>query len=811
MLKVTAKQDATITFDSKLAKNNKENVVLGNVVLDGNTDSSGNPTGTAEVIATSGASASTDDGGVDTFNTLTVEVKAGDVIYFAGKGTNTQLYSVTVTPKNASTTPDVVETSSETTTAVETSSETTTEATVVAENEVAVNVNATLSEDGKTVVAEYVLSENAASKGFNNYTVKLAYDKAVLAPVSVAQGEITIAAKDALGNDVTVNASKALETVVGDTIAYCIFDDGNVQPSSAQAGSLPQFEGNGVLFTVTYNVIGSADSTEIGADFETINTVSSDYTIEGKLVATVTAGNVDLTGSTPVEPDESTSEESSETTTGVVEESSETTSEETPEVSTIVAPYTGEKVILASDILDSMEAANGVRRLAKAVNGDAIEDGFGYVNKMSAWNSKTSASGFRFDDGSVFTEGFQIGAGNEKMSASLAVGDNAFAGHEDEMSETLEKALVINAGAAGTAKVYAAIGSTEVNSAVLYLLDKDGNVVDVQTAAKLVEDGEAKASTGNVVTFNVPEAGEYYIICPEKQTSLNFMAIDLAFGVTPATPDEDSTEESTETTTEATTAATTVAPTTAATTVAPTTEATTEATTTESTETTTVRRSGGGGGGGSSSSVKTTTTTTEATTEATTSDSTEGTAKPVITKDVEVTIGVDSIVVGDTTIEVGVAPYIQSESNSTLVPLRVVSLAILGGELDDADNSDIIAWDSATKTATITAGGKVVTVTAGSDQIVVNGVSKTMDYGVKAEIKNSRMYVPFRALGEALGVEVTWDADTRTAAYKASQAAIAVNDTDAVDEETTEETSEETTAEDSTEETTAEVTTVEAE
>jgi hypothetical protein len=41
-----------------------------------------------------------------------------------------------------------------------------------------------------------------------------------------------------------------------------------------------------------------------------------------------------------------------------------------------------------------------------------------------------------------------------------------------------------------------------------------------------------------------------------------------------------------------------------------------------------------------------------------------------------------------------------------------------------------------------------------------------MDNGVVTEIKDSRAFVPFRALGEALGVEVEWVADTKTALYK---------------------------------------------
>lgn len=50
--------------------------------------------------------------------------------------------------------------------------------------------------------------------------------------------------------------------------------------------------------------------------------------------------------------------------------------------------------------------------------------------------------------------------------------------------------------------------------------------------------------------------------------------------------------------------------------------------------------------------------------------------------------------------------------------------------------------------------------------MIVDGISTTMEYGVEAEIKDGRMFIPFRALGNALGVNVNWDANTKTAIYK---------------------------------------------
>ena len=147
------------------------------------------------------------------------------------------------------------------------------------------------------------------------------------------------------------------------------------------------------------------------------------------------------------------------------------------------------------------------------------------------------------------------------------------------------------------------------------------------------------------------------------------------------------------------------------------------------------------------------------------------TETPTLDGEVRVTIGEKSLVMDGETVEMDAAAYIQTSSNSTMVPLRFVTLA-LGVDQEavtDADNSSKIAWDATSKTATImySAGSqqKIIQFTAGSPNMVVDGVTITMEYGVVAEIVDGRMYVPFRALGQALGVPVTWDAETRTAIY----------------------------------------------
>lgn len=209
-----------------------------------------------------------------------------------------------------------------------------------------------------------------------------------------------------------------------------------------------------------------------------------------------------------------------------------------------------------------------------------------------------------------------------------------------------------------------------------------------------------------------------------------------------------------------------------------TTETTTKApvTTTETSETTTaaVHHSNGGGGGAGASSLKvsgyTSKTTTESTTEVTTKtiaeENSEVTTSAIAISDVKVTIGSKKVEIGSKVYDIDVAPYIQASSNSTLVPLRFVALAIAGGDVNDADNSKNIMWDAVTKTATISYNKNTIKFTAGSADMIINSKAQLMEKGVKAEIVDGRMFVPFRALGNALGVSVDWDAKTKTAIYK---------------------------------------------
>lgn len=125
---------------------------------------------------------------------------------------------------------------------------------------------------------------------------------------------------------------------------------------------------------------------------------------------------------------------------------------------------------------------------------------------------------------------------------------------------------------------------------------------------------------------------------------------------------------------------------------------------------------------------------------------------------VTVTIGENIVTVNYSSFDTQVAPYIQEESGSAMVPLRVAALAVCGEDVSN-DNSDIISWNSASKTASINYKGKTIQFTAGSKAVIDGGVPMVMENNAKSEIKNDRMFIPFRELGKALGADVQWNDD----------------------------------------------------
>ena len=106
------------------------------------------------------------------------------------------------------------------------------------------------------------------------------------------------------------------------------------------------------------------------------------------------------------------------------------------------------------------------------------------------------------------------------------------------------------------------------------------------------------------------------------------------------------------------------------------------------------------------------------------------------------------VIVNGTTVAFDQSPVI--ENGRTLVPLRAIFEA-LGATVD---------WNQSTQTVTAAKDGTTVRLTIGSNIMVVDGRNITLD--VPAKIVGGRTLVPARAVAEAFGADVGWDAATRT-------------------------------------------------
>lgn len=134
----------------------------------------------------------------------------------------------------------------------------------------------------------------------------------------------------------------------------------------------------------------------------------------------------------------------------------------------------------------------------------------------------------------------------------------------------------------------------------------------------------------------------------------------------------------------------------------------------------------------------------------------------ILTNVVRVTAASNTIMVGDQPMEMDTAAYVSEASNSMMVPVRFVSMAL------GVDPSRVL-WDAETSTVTIDAGERIIQFQTNSNLIRINGIEMPMlnanGETVRSEVRDERAFIPFRALGEALNVHVAWEADTATAIF----------------------------------------------
>lgn len=117
-------------------------------------------------------------------------------------------------------------------------------------------------------------------------------------------------------------------------------------------------------------------------------------------------------------------------------------------------------------------------------------------------------------------------------------------------------------------------------------------------------------------------------------------------------------------------------------------------------------------------------------------------------------IGQASYTVNGTSVSTDVAPYIKD--SRTFVPLRAVANAL------GVPDSGII-WDPTSDKVTIIKGSLVAQFTIGSDIMLLNGATITMD--TAPEITDGRTCLPIAWAAQALGVTYTWDGTAQTVTF----------------------------------------------
>ena len=114
-------------------------------------------------------------------------------------------------------------------------------------------------------------------------------------------------------------------------------------------------------------------------------------------------------------------------------------------------------------------------------------------------------------------------------------------------------------------------------------------------------------------------------------------------------------------------------------------------------------------------------------------------------KKVEMKIGNTTMLVDGDPKVLDTAPYIDSKSGRTLVPVRAIAEAF-GARVN---------WDATTKTVTIILDKTIMTMTIGVKSGTLNGKQVTFDQ--EPVVTNGRTMVPFRAIAENLGASVDWN------------------------------------------------------
>jgi len=104
-----------------------------------------------------------------------------------------------------------------------------------------------------------------------------------------------------------------------------------------------------------------------------------------------------------------------------------------------------------------------------------------------------------------------------------------------------------------------------------------------------------------------------------------------------------------------------------------------------------------------------------------------------------------SVIIKNNIIKLDGPAYIKG--GRTIIPVRAITEGL----------GATVVWNPETKSVTISKDGIEIDLTMGSSTVLVNGVEQQID--AKAEITNSRTYVPLRFIAETFGLITNWDGE----------------------------------------------------
>ncbi len=310
--------------------------------------------------------------------------------------------------------------------------------------------------------------------------------------------------------DAEVKAAAERVLAITDTKYSVTANDEVLSSGAVEASSTDGFIKN-ILAIKEYGKATMADYRNAFGDKLVLSNGNINVVFEVAVVAGIGNDEESTTEATTAEAttEATTAEATTEATTA--ESTTEATTAEATTEATTAAPvdgFVGTANISAAETMNKFPTG--------LTDKDEIAKGVSIINGGSAFQKKTIEYSFNNGAYTASVE-YQVGKGNGTISDTLKVGDKL-----DE-NAIIEKAIKFTVGGSGTVTVYGGVGSGDVTEAPVYLIDL--NTREIVAVSKLTK---VDVGVFTVETMNIPKAGEYAYVQPNKGTSINVAGIALS-------------------------------------------------------------------------------------------------------------------------------------------------------------------------------------------------------------------------------------------------------------------------------------------